>query len=54
MPTQAEESALAELDAMGFATDGAPLLDALRSARGNVAEAVDALLAWQVEVGGDD
>lgn len=54
LPTPAEESALAELDAMGFAIDGAPLLDALRSARGNVAEAVDALLAWQVEVGDAD
>lgn len=49
-PTARERVALAELDAMGFAMEGAPLLDALRSARGNVTGAIDALLAWQVEV----
>jgi len=49
-PTAKERVALAELDAMGFAKEGAPLLDALRSARGNVTGAIDALLAWQVEV----
>ncbi|GAB0489026.1 hypothetical protein MMPV_000241 [Pyropia vietnamensis] len=53
-PTRTEELALAELGAMGFAVNGARLLDALRSARGNVAEAVDTLLAWQVEVRDDE